>query len=212
MSINLSASSDAISCLNPGSHRGIQNWSVTDPLVGSQLGLPSDCQIEFVNGGHGIKNPLAIESQRQAAANRDEDRANRTPPGKVTVSSQTFSVLTMSRVISRKEAILTACSSIFWPAGRQLHLPRVQQELQPAAATQPSHEVSQRREALSLHVLRERFQRHVRPQEAHEDAHRGAAVQVLPLRKELHAEVLSRESRSKGPRCAASVRVQGTAR
>lgn len=53
-------------------------------FIGSQLGLPSDCQIEFVNGGHGIKNPLAIEGQRQVAANRDEERVNRTPPGKVT--------------------------------------------------------------------------------------------------------------------------------
>lgn len=53
-------------------------------LIISQLGLPNDCQIEFVNGGHGIKNPLAIESQRQAAVTRDEDRTNRTPPGKVT--------------------------------------------------------------------------------------------------------------------------------
>lgn len=50
-----------------------------------QLGLPGDCQLEFVNGGHGIKNPLAIEGQRQAAANREEERAARPPPGKVNI-------------------------------------------------------------------------------------------------------------------------------
>lgn len=27
-----------------------------------QLGLPSEVQLEFVNGGHGIKNPLAVEN------------------------------------------------------------------------------------------------------------------------------------------------------
>jgi ovo-like protein len=27
-----------------------------------QLGLPAEVQLEFVNGGHGIKNPLAIEN------------------------------------------------------------------------------------------------------------------------------------------------------
>lgn len=27
-----------------------------------QLGLPSEVQLEFVNGGHGIKNPLAVDN------------------------------------------------------------------------------------------------------------------------------------------------------
>lgn len=49
----------------------------------SQLGLPNDCQLEFVNGGHGIKNPLAVEGQRPPGTNRDEERTNRTPPSKV---------------------------------------------------------------------------------------------------------------------------------
>lgn len=56
-----------------------------------QLGLPGDCQLEFVNGGHGIKNPLAIEGQRQAAATREEERAARPPPGKVNVILWCFS-------------------------------------------------------------------------------------------------------------------------
>nr|XP_012145470.1 PREDICTED: protein ovo isoform X5 [Megachile rotundata] len=51
-------------------------------VLQQRLGLPGDCQLEFVNGGHGIKNPLAIEGQRQAAANREEERATRPPPGK----------------------------------------------------------------------------------------------------------------------------------
>ncbi|XP_076278074.1 uncharacterized protein LOC143207983 isoform X2 [Lasioglossum baleicum] len=55
---------------------------VGEPPLTQRLGLPGDCQLEFVNGGHGIKNPLAIEGQRQAAANRDEERAARPPPGK----------------------------------------------------------------------------------------------------------------------------------
>ncbi|XP_022900400.1 transcriptional regulator ovo isoform X2 [Onthophagus taurus] len=41
---------------------------------GSNLGLPAEVQIEFVNGGHGIKNPLANqETVRQGA--RTEDKA-----------------------------------------------------------------------------------------------------------------------------------------
>ncbi|KAH0949310.1 hypothetical protein HN011_006156 [Eciton burchellii] len=56
--------------------------NVGEPALSQRLGLPNDCQIEFVNGGHGIKNPLAIEGQRQAAATREEERTNRTPPGK----------------------------------------------------------------------------------------------------------------------------------
>ncbi|XP_031783461.1 AT-rich interactive domain-containing protein 1B isoform X3 [Nasonia vitripennis] len=53
-----------------------------EPPLTQRLGLPGDCQLEFVNGGHGIKNPLAIEGQRQAATTRDEDRTARPPPGK----------------------------------------------------------------------------------------------------------------------------------
>lgn len=58
------------------------NGPVGEPPLTQRLGLPGDCQLEFVNGGHGIKNPLAIEGQRQATANRDEERAARPPPGK----------------------------------------------------------------------------------------------------------------------------------
>lgn len=80
MSINLSASSDVISL----PLRGIGLVLICLLMV-SQLGLPNDCQLEFVNGGHGIKNPLAVEGQRQAGgATRDEERTNRTPPSKVT--------------------------------------------------------------------------------------------------------------------------------
>ncbi|XP_050466877.1 transcriptional regulator ovo isoform X3 [Cataglyphis hispanica] len=56
--------------------------AVGEPPLSQRLGLPNDCQLEFVNGGHGIKNPLAVEGQRQAGANRDEERTNRTPPSK----------------------------------------------------------------------------------------------------------------------------------
>lgn len=39
-----------------------------------QLGLPAEVQLEFVNGGHGIKNPLANqETLRQGA--RTDDKA-----------------------------------------------------------------------------------------------------------------------------------------
>ncbi|TGZ47084.1 Protein ovo [Temnothorax longispinosus] len=75
-------------------------------VLQQRLGLPSDCQLEFVNGGHGIKNPLAIEGQRQAAATRDEERTNRTPPSKdddpsrftCRVCSKTFS---LQRLLNR---------------------------------------------------------------------------------------------------------------
>ncbi|XP_072756014.1 uncharacterized protein [Anoplolepis gracilipes] len=51
-------------------------------VLQQRLGLPNDCQLEFVNGGHGIKNPLAVEGQRPPGNNRDEERTNRTPPSK----------------------------------------------------------------------------------------------------------------------------------
>ncbi|XP_012265037.2 transcriptional regulator ovo isoform X2 [Athalia rosae] len=50
--------------------------------VTASLGLPGDVPIEFVNGGHGIKNPLAVEGQRQAASTRDEEKTARPTPGK----------------------------------------------------------------------------------------------------------------------------------
>lgn len=62
---------------------GVQSTGpVGEPPLTQRLGLPGDCQLEFVNGGHGIKNPLAVEGQRQAAATREEERAARPPPGK----------------------------------------------------------------------------------------------------------------------------------
>lgn len=49
-----------------------------------QLGLPGDCQLEFVNGGHGIKNPLAIDGQRQPAAiTREDEKPPRVVSSKV---------------------------------------------------------------------------------------------------------------------------------
>ncbi|KAG7207962.1 hypothetical protein KM043_009545 [Ampulex compressa] len=76
--------------VSSGNVNGAQtNGSVGEPpltqrvgVLQQRLGLPGDCQLEFVNGGHGIKNPLAIEGQRQAAASREEERATRPPPGK----------------------------------------------------------------------------------------------------------------------------------
>ncbi|XP_074109187.1 uncharacterized protein LOC141533955 isoform X2 [Cotesia typhae] len=69
-----------------------------------RLGLPGDCQLEFVNGGHGIKNPLAIEGQRQTT--RDEERTTRPPSGKdddpnrfsCRICSKTFS---LQRLLNR---------------------------------------------------------------------------------------------------------------
>ncbi|XP_066582214.1 transcriptional regulator ovo-like isoform X2 [Prorops nasuta] len=66
--------------VNGNSVNGNQT-NVGEPPITQRLGLPGDCQLEFVNGGHGIKNPLAIEGQRQAAT-RDEERTARPPPGK----------------------------------------------------------------------------------------------------------------------------------
>ncbi|XP_014207602.1 uncharacterized protein LOC106638775 isoform X2 [Copidosoma floridanum] len=53
-----------------------------EPPLTQRLGLPGDVQLEFVNGGHGIKNPLAVEGQRQTTGTRDEERAARPPTGK----------------------------------------------------------------------------------------------------------------------------------
>ncbi|XP_057336006.1 transcriptional regulator ovo-like isoform X1 [Microplitis mediator] len=86
--------------------------SVGDPsltqrpgVLQQRLGLPGDCQLEFVNGGHGIKNPLAIEGQRQTS-NRDEERVSRPASGKdddpnrfsCRICSKTFS---LQRLLNR---------------------------------------------------------------------------------------------------------------
>ncbi|KAL0100465.1 hypothetical protein PUN28_019655 [Cardiocondyla obscurior] len=68
--------------LGEHAHSPVVSPTTVAAQAAGSLGLPSDCQLEFVNGGHGIKNPLAIEGQRQAAATRDEERTNRTPPSK----------------------------------------------------------------------------------------------------------------------------------
>ncbi|XP_076278075.1 uncharacterized protein LOC143207983 isoform X3 [Lasioglossum baleicum] len=75
-------SSASVNSVQPTGQVGEPPLTQRVGVLQQRLGLPGDCQLEFVNGGHGIKNPLAIEGQRQAAANRDEERAARPPPGK----------------------------------------------------------------------------------------------------------------------------------
>lgn len=41
-----------------------------------QLGLPPEVQIEFVNGGHGIKNPLAVENLHGHRVREDDKKFN----------------------------------------------------------------------------------------------------------------------------------------
>ncbi|XP_063992642.1 uncharacterized protein LOC135170599 isoform X1 [Diachasmimorpha longicaudata] len=74
-------------------------------VLQQRLGLPGDCQLEFVNGGHGIKNPLAVDGQRTPTT-RDEERAPRPAAGKeddpsrftCRVCSKTFS---LQRLLNR---------------------------------------------------------------------------------------------------------------
>lgn len=40
-------------------------------FIFSQLGLPPEVQLEFVNGGHGFKNPLAVENVHGHRLNGD---------------------------------------------------------------------------------------------------------------------------------------------
>ncbi|XP_075158610.1 transcriptional regulator ovo isoform X2 [Haematobia irritans] len=55
--------SSAASNTSTGSAAALLDTSLLDtkPIIQS-LGLPPEVQLEFVNGGHGIKNPLAIEN------------------------------------------------------------------------------------------------------------------------------------------------------
>jgi ovo-like protein len=46
----------------PSPSSGSMDASPDAKLVIDSLGLPADVQIEYVNGGHGIKNPLAVEN------------------------------------------------------------------------------------------------------------------------------------------------------
>lgn len=51
-------------------HAQFQTNRISIPVP--QLGLPAEVQLEFVNGGHGIKNPLAVENIPGRL--RDEDK------------------------------------------------------------------------------------------------------------------------------------------
>lgn len=82
-SSNLSLPSPSNSSHNGGNHMG--STTALDapdakPIIQS-LGLPAEVQLEFVNGGHGIKNPLAIENTHGHRL-RDEEKKN------VTVSEE----------------------------------------------------------------------------------------------------------------------------
>ncbi|GAB6022884.1 hypothetical protein CHUAL_006981 [Chamberlinius hualienensis] len=68
------SSSDDLSPVSPTSHDGSlhKGGSEASPtsmhlrlsMIQQQLRLPDNCHIEFVNGGHGIKNPLVSHSDR----------------------------------------------------------------------------------------------------------------------------------------------------
>ncbi|CAH1103697.1 unnamed protein product [Psylliodes chrysocephalus] len=60
----------AASCSLDGPH-GEGDPSISPP---ANLGLPAEVQLEFVNGGHGIKNPLANQDQVRGSS-RTEDKA-----------------------------------------------------------------------------------------------------------------------------------------
>ncbi|CAD7090496.1 unnamed protein product [Hermetia illucens] len=72
-------------------------------VLQQRLGLPAEVQLEFVNGGHGIKNPLAIENTHGHRI-RDEDKKNITisedDPNKFIcrICSKTF---TLQRLLNR---------------------------------------------------------------------------------------------------------------
>lgn len=68
------SSSDDLSPMSPTSHDGsvhkLGNGGSVPPvqlrlsILQQQLGIPDSCPIEFVNGGHGIKNPLINNNDR----------------------------------------------------------------------------------------------------------------------------------------------------
>lgn len=59
-----------------------------------QLGLPPEVQLEFVNGGHGFKNPLAVDNIHNHHRIRDDDK-------KSTGSSEAASVDDDSKFVCR---------------------------------------------------------------------------------------------------------------
>lgn len=69
--------------------------------LSQRLGLPNDCQLEFVNGGHGIKNPLAVEpGQRPPGTNQEEERTSRTPPSSKDDDPSRFTCRVCSKTFS----------------------------------------------------------------------------------------------------------------
>jgi ovo-like protein len=66
------------------SHDG--NGMTSKRLVQQSLGLPAEVQLEFVNGGHGIKNPLALENGHGHRI-RDEEKC-KTPIPVITEEDQ----------------------------------------------------------------------------------------------------------------------------
>lgn len=47
------------------------------------MGLPAEVQLEFVNGGHGIKNPLAIENAHGHRMRDDEGKSKPSTPAPI---------------------------------------------------------------------------------------------------------------------------------
>ncbi|XP_030023604.2 transcriptional regulator ovo isoform X1 [Manduca sexta] len=62
------------SSLSPAAAVSLKKGSVTDTkiqILQQRLGLPAELPLEFINGGHGVKNPLATEAN---ARQREEEK------------------------------------------------------------------------------------------------------------------------------------------
>ncbi|XP_046978705.1 transcriptional regulator ovo-like isoform X1 [Vanessa cardui] len=62
------------SALSPAAAVSLKNGSVNDSkiqILQQRLGLPAELPLEFINGGHGVKNPLATEAN---ARQREEEK------------------------------------------------------------------------------------------------------------------------------------------
>jgi len=80
-----------------------------------QLGLPAEVQLEFVNGGHGIKNPLAVENVpgRIGGGGREEEHVPCSIKKQSSSSSTAASTTSSSAEEENGKFVCRICSKHF---------------------------------------------------------------------------------------------------
>merc|ERR1719422_1120537 len=92
--------------------------------------------------------------------------------------------------------------------GRQVQVQSLPEGIQLATTPEQTHEMPQRRETLSLYLLRKRLQRHVRLEKTHKNSYRSSTLQVQFVREIVHPALFTGKPLPQSTRGGAPVRLQ----